>query len=397
VQIRVLRSIKGLEQRAWDALCPQVAFSHGWFAAIEENLAPMVEARHLLLEGPAGLLGILPCWIQRGDPYYDLDDRLYGPLAGAFRRLGLSALPALLAYSPLAHRTELFLAEGVDRRAAIGHFVRAMHGICRDEGLRTSGWLFTEGRDPERDAALHDAGLRRAFLAPTAVWENRFEDFESYRRDLGKSQRRSVRNELNRSARSGIRLDNEHRENVDDGTLARLHAVHYQRYQRDLPNPLGPRFFEALKRNLGDRVILHTARAGDELVSFSLIVGDRRRWHMFLCGHVADERSHEGTLFFNLNYYLPIREAIERGVERLDFGLASYEAKVLRGCHLEPVSLWLTAHALPLRLVLPALLRIVDRRYRYKHRDLRIDGIAADGGRLGSDAVEPEDPQQLGV
>ncbi len=390
MQVRVLRSVKGIEQQAWDELCSEAVFSHGWFTAIEENLAPMVESRHLLLEEAGGLLGILPCWIQRGDPYYDLDGRLFGPLAGAVRRLGLSALPALLAYSPLAHRTEQFLAEGVDRGSAIRHFVRAMKRICRDEGLRTSGWLFAEGDDSVRDDALRESGLLRSFLAPTAIWENRFEDFESYRRGLGRSQRRSVRNELNRSARSQIRMRSESYENVDDGTLARLHAVHYQRYQRDLPNPLGPKFFEALKRGLEERLFLQTARDGDELVSYSLIVGDRRRWHMFLSGHVADERSHENTLFFNLNYYLPIRTAIETGVERLDFGLSSYEAKVLRGCRLAPVSLWLTAHTLPLRLFLPAWLRVVDWRYRRKHRDLRVEESAAAAGRPDSELREPE-------
>lgn len=397
MKVRVLCSIKGIEQQAWDGLCSDTVFSHGWLKAIEENLPPVVEPRHLLLEEAGRLLGILPCWIQRGDPYYDLDDRLFGPLAGTFRRLGLSALPALLAYSPLAHRTELFLVDGVDRSGAIRHFVRAMNRICRDENLRTSGWLFVEGNDSGRDAALRDAGLRPAFLAPTAIWENRFEDFESYRRNLGRSPRRSVRNELNRSARSRLRVRSESCDDVDDGTLARLNSVHYQRYQRDRPSPLGPRFFEALKHTLGERVFLHTVRDGDELVSYSLVVGDRRRWHMFVGGHVADERSHENTIFFNLNYYHPIRAAIESGVERIDFGLSSYEAKVLRGCRLESVSLWLSAHSLPWRLFLPAWLRVVDWRYRRKHGDLRVESSAATEGRPDSEPGESEGLQQLGV
>ena len=129
MKVRVLRRIQEIDRQVWDALCDDPAFSHGWFCALEESGVAAVEPRHLILEDDGRVVGVLPCFIQRGDPYYTLAERLFGPLARWLDRCGVRVLPALLAYSPLMHRTELFLAPGVERAAAVRACTEAMERI----------------------------------------------------------------------------------------------------------------------------------------------------------------------------------------------------------------------------------------------------------------------------
>ena len=46
--------------------------------------------------------------------------------------------------------------------------------------------------------------------------------------------------------------------------------------------------------------------------------------------------------YFNLAFYLPLEHAIRTGARTLHLGLASWQAKVVRGARLEPSWLWIT-------------------------------------------------------
>ena len=372
MKVRVLRRIQDIDRQVWDVLCDDPAFSHGWFCALEESGVAAVEPRHLILEDDGRVVGVLPCFIQRGDPYYTLAERLFGPLARWLDRCGVRVLPALLAYSPLTHRTELFLAPGVERAAAIHACTEAMERICRNEGLPVSGWLFVSGTDVPLLVALRQAGYADAFLCPTATWTNRYRSFDEYLQDLKRSSRNSykgARNELNHYARSSVRLAEEPLAALDSRELADMRAVFYARYHPEAANPFSPEFFDALKRHLGGRIIARTARNGQELLRYSLTIKDAGCWQELIDGEVDDERSHAGALQFNLNYYFPIGRAIAEGVPEMRFGLSSYLLKVKRGCWLSPLHVAVRGHTRILRWWLPGWLRFVHWRHIRKHRE----------------------------
>jgi uncharacterized protein len=49
------------------------------------------------------------------------------------------------------------------------------------------------------------------------------------------------------------------------------------------------------------------------------------------------DRIGDGFEYFNLAYYEPIRYAIEHGYRRIDYGMATYRAKLVRGGRVEPL------------------------------------------------------------
>lgn len=373
MNVRVVRSIQAIDPKTWDALCDDPVFSHGWFRALEESRVVSVEPRHLILEDDRGVVGILPCFIQHGSPYYTLAGFLFGPLAPWFHRLRFRVLPALLAFSPQGYRTQLFLASHVDRPSAVTAFTDAMARICQEENIPVSGWHFVSGWDRELAANLRSAGHTEAFLCPTASWVNHYETFEGYLDDLKHLSRRrynTARNELNHHARSGIQLEETPLVSLKSSELAAIQSIHYMRYQPDGASPFSPAFFDALKRSLGDQVVVHTARQNGKLLSYGVVIKSTNRWHMFLSGDAADERSHADKLHFNLYYYYPIRLAIAAGTAQLRYGLSSYQTKIRRGCTMEPLHLFLRVHSPRLRYWLPVWMRFLDWWYRREHREV---------------------------
>ena len=232
MRARVLRSIREIEPSLWDSLCADVAFSHGWFSALEESQVVAAKPRHLVLEQDGHVVGILPCFIQYGDPYYTLADRLFGPLNRWLRRCGIRVLPALLAYSPLVHRTELFLSPGVDRGLAIRACTEAMERICQEERLPLSGWLFTCEADESLLSQLRQGGHSEAFLCPTAIWANRYATFEEYMQDIKRRSRNSYKGahkELNRAKQSGVEFAQEPLSAISSQELSEMRGNFYAR------------------------------------------------------------------------------------------------------------------------------------------------------------------------
>jgi predicted N-acyltransferase len=376
VKARVLRSIDAVPARDWDGVCRDAVFSHAWFRALEASAAADCEPRHIALEANGRLVGALACFVQRGDPYDTLVERVFGPLARIAPRR------ALAAYSPLAQRTELWLADAVDLETAVRACTQAMDAICREEGIGLAGWPFVRAADTALARALAACGHRTAFLAPSARWLNpphaSFDGYVDQFKQVSRKRYKDVRHELNRFERSGVRLEEQPLAALPDELLARYQTEHYARHNDGRPSPFTAAFFAALKRELGARAVVHTARRGDELLSYSIVLQGEGRWHMFLSGDRDEQSAHADKLHFNLNFYYPIRRAIECGARQLDYGLSTYESKLQRGCVLEPVHVWLRPHTAALRAALPVWLPLLDAWYRRKHAHLPLPAAPAD-------------------
>jgi hypothetical protein len=371
MNVRVVTSIRQIEPWVWDRLCDGVVFSHGWFSVLEDSGAAQADPRHLVLEEEGRVVGIVPCFIQRGDPYYSLDQRLFGPFRPLAKRLGGRVLPALLAYSPVAHRSGIFLAEGVDRPAAIRACAEAMARICRAERLPVSGWLFASRWDRELMRTLRRTGHAEAFLCPSAYWASRFDNFEDYVesfKQISRHHYKTVRHELNRSDRAGIEVADAPLSSLDDQQLATMFGVLYQRYYPRRRNPFQASFFAALKRHLGERARVHTAARNGQLVSYSIVLQGPTRWHMFLSGDADGQQAHADRLHFRLNYYFPMQQAIATGALLLDYGLSAYGMKIQRGCLLEPLSVAVRAHRAPLSWWLPLWMELVNLWHAWRYR-----------------------------
>ena len=377
MKVRVVRSIHEVEPETWDRLGPDAVFGHAWFRALEASRVVDCDPRHLVIEDGGRVRGVLPCFVQRGDPYQTLMKRLAGPAARWLPR------QALVAYSPLAQRSEILLEPQVSMTRAVRACREAMDQICAEEGIGISGWLFVRSDDAPLGRALHDAGYLAGFLAPSARWNNApFDSFDAYVERFKRVSRRrykDVRYELNRFRRSGIELREDALSSLSDELLARMQDQHYARHNPGSRSPFDAVFFAALKRELGGRALVHTARsAGGEVLSYSIVLAAEKRWHMFLSGDRDPESAHQDKLHFNLNFYFPIQRAIECAVSHLEYGLSTYEAKLQRGCALAGVGFWVRAHTPLLRAALPGWVRAVDQWYRRKHRALPLDAWSAD-------------------
>jgi len=223
-----------------------------------------------------------------------------------------------------------------------------------------------------RITELRRLGFHTGFLAPTAHWHNEgYANFDAYLTALkrrGSRRYRAVRNELNRFAKSDIELIDAPLDALSEAELASMHRAHQRRHAGDSRSAHPERFFAALRAELADSARLHLACKEKRPLAYSIVLTSGKRWHMFLCGELDTEQAHAEKLHFNLNYYFPMRLAIEAGVPLLDYGLSTYQAKLQRGCELEAIHFAVRARRAIVRGGLGAWTAALDRWYRYKHR-----------------------------
>ncbi len=368
MQITTLRSVDDIASDEWDRLCEEPAFQHAWFRTVEQSGIVDLEPRHLVLREEGRVAGILPCGIQRSDPYYTVHDRLFGRLSQPLSAIGLTMLPALVAASPLMHQSRIFVDERVDRPRAIQALCQAMIDTCRRERLPICAWPFVP-YDPAMDAALRGAGFWRAYLCPMAEWDNRFTSFEAYLQDMKRASKhryRTARYELNAIAKDGIDLQDEPLDALTDEELSALRARHYERYHEHA-SPFSSAFFSSLRHEYGPRIHAFTARRHGHLLAYALAVQGADQWQTLVGGESSYEDAHLHRLHFSLYYYFPIAQAIASGIRRIIYGLGAYEAKLQRGCRLEPLYLYVYTGSPLLRLWLKPWMAMLDAVHRRKH------------------------------
>jgi predicted N-acyltransferase len=113
---------------------------------------------------------------------------------------------------------------------------------------------------------------------------------------------------------------------------------------------------------MGDDVIILTAAIGDRPVAFALFVKDANEWHFFVAGF--DYGRTQGSMtYFSLVFYVPIRLAIEKGVRRINYGIASYAPKLRRGCRLEPITLMVKCRSRWKQILFEPAARMARKRY----------------------------------
>ena len=76
--------------------------------------------------------------------------------------------------------------------------------------------------------------------------------------------------------------------------------------------------------------------AASETIAFHVLVEHGGVLHSNTVGQNYDVAT-KGRAHFMVMYYAPLVDALESSISRINYGVGSYEAKVGRGCRIEPL------------------------------------------------------------
>lgn len=330
VNVTVVEGLGTIDGESWDALARSFYSSRRWleFACTHGD----AEVLTVVADREGELVGVLPLHVFRGPV-----PSLYHPgaLFSGDRPTASDERPLAIAGTRQGYETEVLVAERADAREITAALVSTARSVAADVGAGEPWLMYAapEVVDLVRSAA---PDARSSLIDARARVEGFGAGLNAYRNLLSDNGAARMRKERAKFERSGLVMSRESLAACAPEMGALSGAV-LRRYGHDISDADESDRFRRQVGRLDDSCILFTARTCDgSLVGFTQFF----RWRDQLVGRVHgldDNIARSAALYYNLTYYGPIAAAPDLGVDRLDLGCDSFEAKVRRGAVLEPL------------------------------------------------------------
>ena len=314
--------------------------SHPWLLALEGQAG--FDPRYLLATASDGrLLGALPVYRVEGPGTVSLYDHyalFVEPWAGATDASG-SWFPALYAGTKAGYQNEVLVDVGLDApatRRVLAALVERLAALAGAQRVRSQAWLYLTERAAGTIVPLLGERARLLLSGASTHVAIRWRSFDGYLASLSRSRRHQVRREIDRFGAAGHRVDVGRLSECCQEAGPLLANVQRKYGHGSTPEEMT----EQLRRQaavLDEHSVVFQCRRGSSLVGYCLCFAWGEELYARTVGFDYGATGSHAE-YFNLNYYLPIRYAIEHGLRTVHLGTQSYEAKLARGA--APRPLW---------------------------------------------------------
>ncbi|WNL39748.1 GNAT family N-acetyltransferase [Halomonas sp. PAMB 3232] len=326
-----LSSIEHVPEAQWDALVSseQPFLRHAFLNALEQSgsasEATGWQPRHLCVWQGERLVAALPLYLKShssGEYVFD-----WG-WAEAFERAGGDYYPKALSavpFTPVPGQRTLVACD-IDAQSAFALLARGWRDQCETLGL--SSWHLLFANDNEVDAWQAQCPELIVRHGVQFQWRDRgFKDFDGFLESLTAKRRKTIKRERRLVAEQGITLRRLEGEAIDLEALAhffRCYTITY--HERGRPPYLNEAFFQALRRNMPESMLLVQALVDGRPVAAALYF----RGATTLYGRYWGSEVVADCLHFEACYYQGIEFCLERGLSLFDPGTQG-EHKLVRG------------------------------------------------------------------
>lgn len=331
-------SIAEIPRDAWDAFFPGDAESWAYYAACEEAPIAGFETGYVAAYAPDGKLAAAA-------PVFHTRHELYASVTGGARRLldavarrfpGFLSLGVTGLGSPQVDRCHVGVDAGLsplEKADALRALLAALAEASRGKGHKLLAVKDLEDNTaPEIAAAISADGFAKIRSLPNAYLDLPYASWDLFLNSRSRSDRRY----FTRKERTLDQITIEYRSEIGD-LSPKLHAL-YEQTRGQAKGDYGafeklhPSYFDAVKRQCGERAQFMLCWKGDDLVGFQLLMlGDRE-----LSGKVIgmDYRvARELNLYF-ININQAIRLAIKNRIPQIRMGNTAYSVKMVYGARL---------------------------------------------------------------
>jgi CelD/BcsL family acetyltransferase involved in cellulose biosynthesis len=355
MMIRIYEQADQLDARAWESIQSDadVALSHAGIRLAERTAG--VEMRYIVATAEDGTwVGGLPValatatarWVL-GRPDALLERALHSGEPGADEALELaggsaaSVLPSLLLGGRHMGNSTMLVAQDAPAGTA-ELLLRTADDLAERLEARSTSAVFVADSD-EPFIAL----LRKSGYVPFGV--NRYSSlqlaeggFEAWIASFAKKKRWKIRDERRRITEAGFRSRVLRLSDVDLTRLGLLETELLQKYGHVWKPEFSVETFERIVSVFGDDAMVSVVERDSEIAGFVILLRRAGRWSARQVGFDYEMQGHL-PLYFETLFYGPIEAAPSLGIQRIDFGLGSEEAKVSRGCFAETQRTWVKA------------------------------------------------------
>lgn len=319
-------SVGAVPASAWNRLAGcQPFLRHEFLTALEDSgaVGPGTgwQPQPLVVSRAGDIIAVVPFYRKAhsyGEYVFDW------AWAEAYQRAGLRYYPKLVAAVPFTPVTgPRILAAPGGHAALIPAVVDAARHHCRDAGLSSVHWLFT---DEANTGALEQQGfLRRTgyqFHWSNAGWQ----DFDQYLGALASAKRKNIRRERRQVAAAGIDYRFYEGRELTEARWDRFYVLYQATIQKYGAIPyLTRRFFSLVGERLAGTVLILAEQAGT-VIAGALFFRD----HDCLYGRYWGTLAPLSGLHFETCYYQAIEYCLAKRLARFEAG-AQGAHKLSRG------------------------------------------------------------------
>jgi hypothetical protein len=178
------------------------------------------------------------------------------------------------------------------------------------------------------------AGYQPVTLGADCVLEVKWSTLEEYVASFRSSRGIAIRRERRDFMASGL-VVRQHRgpAAIDIDQFVDMQESLLRKYgAQAVDRPRLAATWRALRASLGDELVIFTAERDGQVIGFILFCEYENALYARATGFRHTDLGKTDFCYFNLLYYEPLRWAMERGIKRIHYGFAAYEAKIRRGC-----------------------------------------------------------------
>lgn len=330
----------------------------GWLKATETSLEG-AKPWHTVADRGEGDIAFLPGYVFDVDPIVDADPRTFlgwQPKDGtaaccsattsccesatdAVEALGTEALfPSLLLGSPLGYRTEA--TASVEDPLLVADLVDRIVPAAIEAGIRsiTAPWLHDNAYSEVLALALQAYGGDIAFHGENNVLDLQHESYDAHLASLPSRKRRRVKQDQDRAADSGTRIERKDREELRPliGRISELVTMNRQKYEGGEDEAHIGALLTALVDGGAD-IRAYLVHKDDVVVAASVMVRQGKRLFAKWAGFDYEALGERSGVYFEIGLDRPLRDAYAEGVSVIEAGPGADEAKRLRGFRPRPI------------------------------------------------------------
>jgi predicted N-acyltransferase len=277
----------------------------------------------------------------------DLDDRLFGRMKPLALRFGISFMPTMVCGTLWGYGDHLAVdpeANPQRKQTVMNKLLDVVEGEASRSGLPLN-LIDVPEEDLELATVLRRRGYSYSLDVPTTFLDIGWSSFKDYEKNLGnvsRHARKNLRNQINRSRKSGTMVSVLENIGEDADRLHELMTLNYRKYW-NLPFCFNKDFFSELKHNLGRNAVLHISRKAGFITGVAMELRYDGTSYIPLVG-IDHEKCENDMTYFVLTSYAPIAEAISAGMTRLYFGQGHYLNKMRLGFRTANLFNWHKSH-----------------------------------------------------
>ncbi|MCJ0871155.1 GNAT family N-acetyltransferase [Streptomyces sp. AP-93] len=322
-----------------------------WLKATEASLEG-AKPWYTVADRGEGELAFLPGFLFDADPIVDADPRTYlgwQPKNGAIaccsatsccdttndtvEALGAEAFfPALLLGSPLGYRSEA--SASVEDPLLVADLIDRIVPAATEAGVRSivAPWLHDSPYSEVLALALQAYGGDVAFHGENNLLDLQHDSYDAYLASLPARKRRRVKEDRDRAANSGTRIERKDGEELRPlvGRISELITQNRQKYGGGEDEAHIGALLSALVEGGAD-VRAYIAYKDDVAAAVSVTVRQGKRLFVKWAGFDYEALGERSGIYFEIVLDRPLRDAYAEGVTSIEAGPGADEAKRLRG------------------------------------------------------------------